>query len=132
MNVKSILLPLGLAGVAVAAPVHGQRQSLAMLDELDHGGWELRERGGPVRNICLDSGRRLIQLRHPGMACSSVVVEDRNDQVTVQYTCRGQGYGRTQIRRETDALIQIDSQGIVNGLPFSFSAEGRRTGDCRS
>jgi hypothetical protein len=44
----------------------------------------------------------------------------------------GQGYGRTQIRRETDGLVQIDSQGIVNGLPFAFSAEGRRTGDCRS
>jgi len=133
MKMKSILAALSL-GVcaAVAVPAQGQKQSLGMLDELAHGGWELRERGGPVQNLCLDSGRRLIQLRHQGVPCSSVVVEDKSDQVTVQYTCRGQGYGRTQIRRETDGLVQIDSQGIANGLPFSFSAEGRKTGDCRS
>lgn len=126
------LSALALGGAAsLAVPAIAQKQSLAMLDGLQ-GGWDLRERGGPVRGICLDSGRRLIQLRHPGMPCSSVVVEDRADEVTVQYTCRGQGYGRTHIRRESDALIQVDSQGIVNGLPFSFSAEGRRTGDCRS
>jgi hypothetical protein len=129
---RSFLAVLGLgACLAAALPAYAQKQSLGMLDELAHGGWELRERGGPVRNICLDSGRRLIQLRHPGVPCSTVVVDDQADQVTVQYTCRGQGYGRTQIRRETDGLVQIDSQGIVNGLPFAFSAEGRRMGECR-
>ncbi|PNU02054.1 hypothetical protein [Novosphingobium guangzhouense] len=129
---KSSLALLGLAVcTALAVPAYAQKQSLGMLDELTRGGWELRERGGEVRNICLDNGRRLIQLRHPGVPCSSVVVEDKADQVTVQYTCRGQGYGRTQIRRESDALVQINSQGIVDGLPFAFSAEARRTGECR-
>ncbi|MGF7154422.1 DUF3617 domain-containing protein [Novosphingobium gossypii] len=129
----TLVLAAAAAGLGTgAASAYGQKQTLGMLDELDHGGWELRERGGPVRNICLDSGRRLIQLRHPGQPCSSVVVDDQSDQVTVQYSCRGQGYGRTHIRRETDGLIQIDSQGIVNGVPFSFSAEGRRAGDCRN
>lgn len=125
------LVPIAAMGL-VALPAHGQRPQLTMLDELEHGGWELRERGGDgeVRNICLDHARRLIQLRHPGLPCSSVVVEDTSAQVTVQYTCRGQGYGRTQIRRETNRLIQIDSQGIVNGLPFSYAGEGRRTGAC--
>ena len=28
-------------------------------------------------------------------------------EVTVQYTCRGRGYGRTHIRRETNRLVQI-------------------------
>jgi hypothetical protein len=50
--------------------------------------------------------------------------------VVVQYTCRGKGYGRTHIRRETGRLVQIDSQGIAGGLPFEFSAEARRVGDC--
>lgn len=135
MKLKAALSGLSLAVVAaIAVPAHGQRPSLSMLDEIERGGWELRERGGDasVRNICLDNARRLIQLRHPGQPCSSVVVEDKADQVTVQYTCRGQGYGRTQIRRETNSLIQIDTQGIVNGLPFSYSAEGRKTGGCRN
>lgn len=119
-----------LAVTTSAAPAAGQRQSLGMLDQLDSGGWELRERGGEARNMCLDSGRRLIQLRHPGALCRSVVVEDQADEVTVQYTCRGQGYGRTHIRRETNRLIQVDSQGIVNGVPFVMSLEGRKTGEC--
>ncbi|HUD28830.1 MAG TPA: hypothetical protein VMQ93_08165 [Novosphingobium sp.] len=134
MTLKAALSVLSVAAFAVIAlPVHGQKPALGMLDELEHGGWELRERGGEgsVHNICLESGRRLIQLRHPGLPCSSVVVKDSALQVTVQYTCRGQGYGRTQIRRETNRLIQIDTQGIVNGLPFSYSAEGRRTGACQ-
>ena len=48
----------------------------------------------------------------------------------MQYTCRGRGYGRTHIRRETGRLVQIESQGIVDGLPFDFVAEGRRIGEC--
>lgn len=120
------------AAVAVTVPAYGQKPELAMLDQLDPGGWELRERGdgGAVQSLCLDSGRRLIQLRHPGLPCSNVVVEDQANDVTVQYTCRGRGYGRTHIRRETNGLIQLESQGIVNGLPFSFAAEGRKTGSC--
>jgi hypothetical protein len=59
-----------------------------------------------------------------------VVIEDRPDVVTVQYTCRGRGYGRTTIRRENAQLVQIDTQGIAEGLPFEFSAEARRVGAC--
>lgn len=122
------------AFAAVAVPAHGEKPALAMLDQLDPGAWELRERGdGPTtRNLCLDSGRRLIQLRHPGLPCSTVVIDDQANDVTVQYTCRGRGYGRTHIRRETNALVQVDSQGIVNGLPFSFVAEARKVGSCNS
>ena len=58
------------------------------------------------------------------------MVQDNNSEVIVQYTCRGKGYGRTHIRRETSRLVQIDSQGIAGGLPFEFSAEARRVGDC--
>lgn len=135
MELKRRFAVLSLvAMVAAAVPAHGQKPALGMLDALDHGAWELREHGetGAVKNLCLDTGRRLIQLRHQGLACSTVIVEDNANEVVVQYTCRGQGYGRTHIRRETNALIQIDSQGIVNGLPFAFAAEGRRVGNCRS
>lgn len=116
---------------ALAAPAQGQKPSMAMLGQLEPGTWELRERGGAVSRICLDNARRLIQLRHPGMACDAVVVEDDPTEVTVQYTCRGHGYGRTHIRRETNALIQVDTQGIVDGTPFASAAEGRRVGACR-
>ena len=80
--------------------------------------------------VPVDAAQRLIQLRHPAAACDRLVVDDGASEVTVQYTCRGRGYGRTHIRRETNRLVQIDSQGIAEGLPFSFAAEARRIGDC--
>lgn len=117
---------------ATAAPVWGQRPALAMLDGLQKGRWELRSRGdaaGP-RSICLRDGREMIQLRHQSATCESLVVEDTPSQVIVQYTCPGQGYGRTRIRRETGQLVQVDTQGIVDGSPFAFAAEARWAGHC--
>jgi hypothetical protein len=88
-------------------------------------------RGGDnVERICLHGPDTLIQLRHPDQLCEKVVIEDSATDVTVQYTCRGRGYGRTHIRRESGRLLQIETQGIVGGLPFDFAAEGRRVGDC--
>lgn len=121
-----------LALLAYAAPATGQRQSLAMLDHLATGRWELRSRevGNGTERLCVANGRRFIQLRHPDTACERFVVEDGPTSVTVQYTCRGRGYGRTSIRLETDRLVQIRTQGIADGLPFEYSAEARRVGDC--
>ncbi len=120
------------AGAGFAVPAAGQRQALAMLDQLESGRWELRPRDtrGPAEQVCLRDGRRLIQLRHPMANCQRLIVADGAAEVTVQYTCRGRGYGRTHIRRETGRLVQIESQGILDGLPFDFAAEGRRVGDC--
>lgn len=122
-----------LGVLAFSAPTVAQKPSLAMLDRLDRGKWELRFRGdeGKIESMCLDSGRKLIQLRHPTTKCSSVIVDDGDAEVTVQYTCPGNGYGRTHIRRETNRLVQIHSQGIARGLPFAFFAEARHTGACR-
>ncbi len=102
-----------------------------MLDTLQKGGWEVRYRDGSAsRKVCVRSGREFIQLRHTDSGCNRFVVEDGASEVTVQYTCRGNGYGRTNIRKETPALVQIDSQGIADGKPFQFSAEARRTASC--
>ena len=75
-------------------------------------------------------GREFIQLRHRQAGCSRFVVQDGASEVVVQYTCRGNGYGRTSIRRESATLVQIRSQGIEGGTPFSLSAEARHSGSC--
>ncbi len=125
------LVALCLAA-SLMLPAVAQAPALAMLDRLDRGEWELKPRdGGNSQKICLRTGRELIQLRHPGQSCQRVVVEDGAQQVTVQYTCRGQGYGRTNIRRETNSLVQIQAQGIAGTRHFQFTAEARRTGNCR-
>ena len=129
-RVVKTLLVLGAVGVGGSLAAQGD--ALAMLAKLQRGQWSVVSRdGGPSRTICLGDTAQLIQLRHAGSCCSRYVVEDAADKVTVQYTCKGNGYGRTSIRKETNALIQIESQGIQGGLPFQFKAEARRTGACR-
>lgn len=126
MTIAALAAPI----VALAAPGMAQA-SLAMLGDLNKGGWEVRYRGGTAaKKICVRTGREFIQLRHRSGDCNRFVVEDGKNQVTVQYTCRGNGYGRTNIRKESPSLIQIESQGIANGKPFQFSAEARRAGRC--
>lgn len=136
MKQRFVLAVLG-AGVVcagVSAALASPAGSLGVLDTLEPGRWVLRSRvaGSAPETLCLANGRRLIQLRHPDSACEQVVIQDTATEVTVQYVCRGRGYGRTHIRRETSRLVQIETQGIANGLPFESSAEARRVGDCRS
>lgn len=121
-----------LAGVFLLAnPGQAQGPELKMLDTLTKGNWNLRIRDdGSQRSVCVRDGREFVQLQHRESGCSRFVVNDGPNAVTVQYTCRGNGYGRTSIRREGDGLVQIQTQGIHNGTPFSYSAEGRHTGRC--
>jgi len=143
-NLRVILPTWAAAAVAVlrgvyalalllAVPGSAQGPGLAMLDHIEPGHWELRLRdgGNSVESMCITNGRRMIQLRHPNIACESYVVSDGANDVTVQYTCRGRGYGRTHVRRESRRLLQIESQGIADGFPFDFAAEARRIGDCQ-
>lgn len=124
----------GLAAVAAlwfAAPGVAQGTGLAMLSSLAKGEWTIKQRGGvPDRKICVRTGAELIQIKHREAGCNQFVVEDGAARVTVQYTCPGNGYGRTSIRRETPALVQLESQGIHDGAPYQFVAEARRTGTC--
>jgi hypothetical protein len=126
-----LALVSGILGVGGALAAQGS--ALAMLAKLQRGQWTVTSNdGAPARSICLGDPLQLVKLRHAGIAgCSRFVVEDEPGKVTVQYTCRGNGYGRTSIRRETDSLVQIESQGIADGRPFQFRAEARRTGSCR-
>lgn len=129
---RGLMPAIALASFAAAAgPVTAQRGALQMLDRLENGHWELRIRhGGGVQQLCIGDRRQLIQLRHADLSCERLILEDTAQSVTVQYTCRGHGYGRTHIRRETASLIQVETQGVAEGLPFEYAAEGRRIGDC--
>lgn len=123
-----------MALVFLAPALAAQRPSLAMLDQLQPGQWEVRDRdlaGGRSR-LCIESGRRLIQIRHMREVCRSFTVQDTTDSVTVHYTCPGNGYGQTSVRYESAQLVQLETQGIAHGLPFNLRAEVRRIGTCTS
>lgn len=132
-RLSTTLRRLGVAcalAAGLGTPVAAQAPDLAMLDGLQPGAWTLTLRGGETSRICVRNGREFIQMRHRQPPCERFVVHDRADEVTVQYTCRGNGYGRTTIRREGPGLVQVRSQGIHGGSPFSIVGEARRTGGC--
>jgi len=118
--------------LAGATAVPAQAPSLAMLDGLEKGSWQLRERGSDtvLQTVCVGDARRMIQIQHPRANCSRYIIEDTPKSVTVHYTCPGAGHGRTSIRSETNRLVQIDTQGIAEGKPFSQAIEARRAGAC--
>ena len=130
-GLRFLLAVAGFTLGMLVAPASAEAPELAMLDRLQDGSWEIRIRGeeAPIR-ICVRTGQDLIQIRHRQARCSRFVVKDDPALVTVQYSCPGDGYGRTSIRRETSQLVQINSQGIEGGLPFHFDAEARRVGGC--
>ena len=133
MTVFRTIKWLGGIGAAMLAvmPAVAQAPELAMLNGLERGAWTLRFRGGDLtERICVRTGREFIQLRHRQPTCDRFVVRDSPNEVTVQYTCRGNGYGRTTIRREGRGLVQIRSQGTEGGSPFTVEGEARRTGSC--
>lgn len=134
MAISSALFrwPLAACALAGASAVPAQAPSLAMLDGLEKGSWQLRERGSDavLQTVCVGDARRMIQIQHPRANCSRYIIEDTPKSVTVHYTCPGAGHGRTTIRSETNRLVQIDTQGIADGKPFSQAIEARRAGPC--
>ena len=131
-GLEGLRLVAGAVALAlVAIPVAAQAPSLAALDGLKKGAWSFRDRAsGSTRTICVRNGQEFIQLRHSQPGCTRTVVQDGPREIAVQYTCRGNGYGRTSIRREDSGLVQIRSQGIFNGAPFTIQGEARYTGSC--
>ncbi|WP_240330874.1 DUF3617 family protein [Sphingorhabdus sp. Alg239-R122] len=116
-----------------AMPAPAQAPELASFKKVDAGQWEIRPRAknGEVRRICVRDIRQLLNLRHQGENCKKpFVIEDKPNTVTVSYSCGARGHGRTTLRAEGADLLQINTQGIANGSPFSFAAEGRRVGSC--
>jgi hypothetical protein len=117
------------------ASAFAQGGDLSLLESLERGLWQLRAVGGgassaPVSQLCVGNPSRLTQIQHGDSACDYYVVRSVPNSVTVSYSCKGQGQGLTTIRKESGKLIHIQSQGIRNNSPFSFSVEGRRSGAC--
>lgn len=132
-NLLAVGLILSCAGGASSALAGGQ--SLGILDTLQRGIWKLRPTPGTtapaaVSQLCLGDPARLTQIQHGDIDCNRFIVKSTPTTLVVSYSCDGQGQGLTTIRRENSDLIQIQSQGIRNGAPFSFSVEGRRTAGC--
>ena len=127
-----VLIAVAVAGWSLSAALAGQAlPRWTMLTSLKDGLWELRQHGSAtVDRVCTRGGVGLIQLRHPGKSCDRILLEQQEHAIVVQYTCKGSGFGRTRLRRETPQLVQIETQGVADGFPFDYAVEGRWVGEC--
>jgi hypothetical protein len=122
-----------VAGTATLAAA--QSSGSALLNSLEKGLWELRAVGGgssraAQSQVCLGNASKLVQIQHGSAECSQRILRTEADRVTASYSCPGLGQGITTIRKESNRLIHIDSQGVRNGSPFNFTVEGRVSGRC--
>ncbi len=134
-KLKRGLVAFVAVGTAVASYAV-QADMPELLESLERGLWQLRAVGGGTSTVgnsqlCVSDPRMLVQIQHlNNPQCSHFVVRSSPTSVTISYSCKGSGQGLTTIRKESPRLIQIQSQGIHNGAPFSFSVEGRRSAAC--
>lgn len=136
----SKILKMALAGcmtlgVGSAATNVVAADGEGVLQTLERGLWQLRAVGkgssaAAANQLCIGDPRMLAQIQHGVTNCTHTLVESSATAVTISYSCNGTGQGLTTIRKETGRLVQIKSQGIRNGAPFSFAVEGRRAGAC--
>jgi hypothetical protein len=103
------------------------------LAQVERGLWEVRgSNGTAIGSLCLGDPLLLAQPLHTPQPCAADIQAADGHVVTVGFVCPGMGRGRTLLRVETPRLVQIDSQGISNGIPFALRAQARRSGPCPS
>lgn len=128
-------LALGALALCLSgAPTGSRSAEPAGLASLETGEWELKERGSkskPTR-LCVTDGNQLLQPNHVSRQCQRYVIRSTSRQVSASFDCAEGGQGRTDLRIETSRLIQLSSQGVFDGRPYSIALEGRHIGVCRS
>ena len=113
--------------------VIGAAQPVA-LAHLAGGLWELTGVPGsrtPVRQ-CLTDMMVLAQFEHRGRNCSRTVVSDAGNSSVISYNCGAAGFGQSQIDVLTPRSLRISTQGISGQLPFGYTLQAHRIGDCRN
>ncbi|WP_294319461.1 hypothetical protein [uncultured Sphingomonas sp.] len=121
-------LAIGSAGVAQSASA----PTLAAMRAVTPGNWSLRSPGSAeaARESCVADTAVLFRLRLRSAQCTRFVIEDTPRIATVHYTCPGAGHVRTTIHVDTPRTLRIESEGIVDGMPFADAFEARRMGNC--
>ncbi|BAV64640.1 DUF3617 domain-containing protein [Sphingobium cloacae] len=128
------VLAAGMALTMATGPLAAGPPRLSALDTVQPGEWELRSldrEDAGQRRMCVRDPRQLLQTEHPRSQCRLFVVKDEPTAASVTYDCAQAGGGRTDVRVETPRLVQVRSQGVANGAPFSRTLEARRVGACR-
>src|SRR3546814_13156498 len=71
--------------------------------------------------LCAADAQALLRLGHGNASgCHDRFVQPGQDRTTVTYSCAADGWVRSDLRRETPELYQLDTQGIANRPRFAL------------
>jgi hypothetical protein len=129
--VFAAVMAAGSITAAAPAAAPSAAPSIA-LSRLETGRYELKLVGSTdaPRLLCLADTAMLVQLQHPGVPCSRLMVADGPDSTTINYSCMSGGHGRTVVTITTPRSFDLQTQGISSGAPFDLDYQGRRVGAC--
>jgi hypothetical protein len=132
MVLKRLMRPVMLGALVLfgAGGAPAQLATPNALGGIERGQWQLKSIDGSLRKLCVGNPAALIQIVHGNTQCEHFVMENSQRSATVRYTCPSHGHGRTTISVDTPRVINISTQGVANGAPFSEQFEGRRIGTC--
>jgi hypothetical protein len=122
----SLALVLGAAAMGAAGP--------PALSRVTGGLWELTGIAGspePVRQ-CFSDVMKLAQYEHRSRTCTHTVVSDDGSSTVINYNCGAAGFGRSRIDVLTPRSLRVSTQGISDQLPFAYTIQAHRLGDCGS
>jgi len=121
-----------VAMIAVAA-VAAAADKPKTLSGAAPGLWELTGVQGsktPVRD-CLTNLAALGQYEHRARSCTATTLSDTGKVTVINYNCGASDFGRTSIKLVTPRSLKVETQGISDGLPFGYTIEARRVGECK-
>lgn len=119
-----------LTVLGASAHAADQQGRFAAQAAITPGKWTVQVRDGATRTLCIPDALPLIQLAHPQSGCRRLMIVDRRDSATIQYSCPAAGWGRTSIRIDSPRRVEIDTQGIVQNQPYAYQASAHYTGYC--
>jgi hypothetical protein len=125
----ALLLTIG-GSIALLALTAAQRP--AVFVQASPGLWEIGGMPGakmPLRQ-CFSDVSLLAQFEHRNRNCTRRVTSDGASSAVIDYSCGGAGFGHSEIALITPRSLRIGTQGISNNLPFNYTLQARRIGDC--
>jgi hypothetical protein len=122
---------LALAGCAAALALTAAQRPPALAG-IQPGLWELAGMPGakaPARE-CISDVQLLTRLEHRTMSCTSKVISDDGRSTVVEYSCGAAGFGHSKLEVITPRSLKISTQGISDALPFNYTLQAHRVGEC--
>ena len=119
-------------GVIAGALALTAAQRPSALSATSAGLWEISGVPGakaPAKQ-CVSEVISLAHYEHRQKNCPRNVLSDGPSSTVIQYNCPGGDFGRSKVTVLTPRSLKIETQGISDKLPFSYTLQARRVGDC--